>query len=461
MNLRSRLAIVAAKLTSKLIRLCHMGSGMSLPGAVASRIDPHILSVLSAMVREKIIVVTGTNGKTTVNSLLRQALLHEGKSVVSNETGANMPNGIVSAFVLHADCLGRFRADFACIEVDEIAASSVLGQLRPDCIMVTNIFRDQLDRFGEIDILTEKLCQAISQVPKAVLTINCDDPLLGALARRCPNPLVTCGVSEPAFHPPADSLVREGVFCPFCGEKLRYDLFHYGHLGLYRCPGCGWRRPQPDYAAVQIRLGTPQSRFQIRTSSRTVPLRVRLEAPYNLYNTLSAYAALQSAGAPTDGFAAASKHFRYENGREEIFFIHKTRVQLYLVKNPVGFQQKLALLAKDPAAKDLLFVINDTPLDGQDISWLWDVDFGCLAASRAALIVTSGSRRLDMALRLKYENIACSEEKSLRTAVFRLTRRKTGRLYILTNYSGLYPIHHMLHTWPHPGGGRRKYSLLP
>ncbi len=463
-----------------LIKKLNRGSGVTLPGYVARLIDPQILSVMSGMVREKTIVTMGTNGKTTTNSILYHVLKAEGKTVIINRTGANMLNGIISAFVLATDRKGRLHADYACIEVDEIASVRVLPQLKPDCALLTNISRDQLDRFGEVDITYNKIKTAVLSVPETKLILNCDDILSYSLTQDCQNSYVTYGISEQIFDDISRSEIRESIFCRSCGKKLSYDFFHYGQLGIYHCPNCGLKRPEPDYTAENIVLhdtarpsakpsaGTME-KGQCAAASADYAAQVSLSAgrpvlsdrmysftlgsmeissqarsPYNIYNTLSAYAALCALQAPMKKFKQTIESFDYGNNRESVFTINGARVQLHLAKNPIGFQQKISLVLKDPDPKDVIIQINDTYQDGEDISWLWDVDFQYLANANAATITTNGTRRHDMGLRLKYEDISCSSTTDLRKTVEKLTAEGTKNLYVIVNYSGLYRTNHML-----------------
>lgn len=460
MRFRSKVAIRCAKLTSTLIKKLNRGSGVTFPGYVARLIDPKILSVMSGMVREKTIVTMGTNGKTTTNSILYHALKAGGKTVIINRTGANMLNGIISAFVLATDKKGRLHADYACIEVDEIASVRVLPQLKPDCALLTNISRDQLDRFGEVDITYNKIKTAVLSVPKTKLIINCDDILSYTLTQDCKNPYVTYGISEQIFDDISRSEIRESIFCRSCGKKLSYDFFHYGQLGIYHCPNCGLKRPEPDYTAEHIifhdAAGTDGPENASGQTPHTLSDRVysfdmggihidsSARSPYNVYNTLSAYAALCALQAPMEKFRQTIEGFDYGNNRESIFTINGARVQLHLAKNPIGFQQKISLVLKDPDPKDVIIQINDTYQDGEDISWLWDVDFQYLASANAATITTNGTRRHDMGLRLKYEDIPCSSTTDLRQTVEKLTTDGTKNLYVIVNYSGLYRTNHML-----------------
>lgn len=440
MRLRSKLAIRCAKLTSILIKKLNRGSGVTLPGYVARLIDPKILSVMSGMIREKTIVTMGTNGKTTTNSILYHALHAEGKTVIINRTGANMLNGIISAFVLATDKKGFLHADYACIEVDEIASVRVLPELKPDCMLLTNISRDQLDRFGEVDITYNKIKTAILSVPKTTLIVNCDDILSCTLIKECKNPSVTYGISEQIFDDISRSEIRESIFCRFCGKKLSYDFFHYGQLGIYHCPGCGFERPVPEFTASKITFHDEVYSFEMDNMHIDSGAR----SPYNVYNTLSAYAALCTLKAPLGKFKETIEGFDYGNNRESIFTINGARVQLHLAKNPIGFQQKISLVLKDPKPKDVIIQINDTYQDGEDISWLWDVDFQYLADAHAATITTNGTRRHDMGLRLKYEGIPASSTANMEETVERLTADGTKNLYVIVNYSGLYRTNHML-----------------
>lgn len=441
LNLRRRIAVLCAKGVSSMIRKLGRGNGSVLPGYIAWRIDPGILPAMAAMVKNKIIVVMGTNGKTTTNSMICHVLRAEGKQVLINRTGANMRNGIIAAFLLAADYKGRLDVDYACIEVDEFAAAQVLPELQPDCILLTNLFRDQIDRFGEIDIVRERIREAVAKVPEAELVVNCDDPLSYAMAAGCGRSLTAYGIDQQVFDDISSPKVRESTFCPSCGRKMEYVFFHYGQLGIYRCPHCGWKRPLPDYKAERIEYRGGRYRFGL--DGMTIDSRAK--APYNVYNTLSAYAAIKAVNAPSDGFQAAVESFDYENRREETFFMHGARVSLCLAKNPVGFQQKISLICKDASSKDILVQINDAAQDGKDISWLWDVDFQYFNAAQAATVSVAGTRRLDMALRLRYDDIVCDLVENMECAVRRLAQNGTGNLYLIVNYSGLQAANRMLH----------------
>ena len=447
---RRILAVRCAKLTGWLIRKLHRGNGASLPGYIAGFLCPEILSSLSGMVREKVIVTMGTNGKTTTNRLLCHALEAQGKKVLCNRTGANMRGGILSAFIQAAGPDGRLDADYACIEVDEMEAVHLFPQLKPDCVVLTNISRDQLDRYGEVDTIRDKIKAALLLTPKAVLAVNCDDHLSYSLLFECPNPAFTYGIDQEIFDAtPLNPGSRESIFCSLCGNKLDYSLIHYGHLGIYRCPACGFSRPLPEFTVSQItRKASPEGisySFIIEGKGLgEIFADTSTDAPYNVYNTLSACAALCILDAPREHLEEALRSFDYGNGRENTFYIGNARIRLHLAKNPVGFQQKLSLLLKDPAPKDIIFQINDKAQDGKDVSYLWDIDFQCLAAASPASITLVGSRCHDLGLRLKYENIPCCFGDNIEETLRSHIRQGTGNLYVIVNYSGLSDANRVL-----------------
>lgn len=433
------LAVYLAKLTSVFIRLLRMGDGVTLPGRTARIIDPDILSDMSSMLQGKIIAVMGTNGKTTTNSIIRHVLSAEYHDVISNYTGANMLNGIISAFVLAADWRGHLSANYACIEVDENASVSVLPQLKPDSIVVTNLSRDQLDRYGEVDIVRNKLKTAISSVPNANLILNGDDVTSYTLANECSNTVTTYGINEQIFHSSANAEIRESIFCRTCGIKLIYDTFYYGQLGIWHCPNCGAARPEPVHCASGIKLQNETYSFYVDQ----IYVQTRARAPYNVYNALAAYSALCSIHAEQK-FAQVIQKFDFGNNREMIFTLYGSRVQLHLAKNPAGFQQKISFLLNDPNQKDVIIQINDTAQDGKDISWLWDVDFQYLGEANARSIYICGSRKYDMGLRLKYEDISHKFTSNIEQTIQDLAKNGTGNLYVIVNYSGLYQLKHIL-----------------
>ena len=437
MSIRSMLAVNAAKITGFVCRKLGR-QGVTWAGKIALRLYPDILRELSSQVREKIIVVCGTNGKTTTNNMLCAALEAEGKKVVCNHTGSNMLNGVVAAFVLAAGPTGRIDADYACIEVDEASTRHVFPPMKPDYMVLTNLFRDQLDRYGEIDITMNILEEMIRKVPGMKLIVNGDDALSAYLAMDSGNPWVSYGVGEPVVETGLHE-IREGRFCKRCGERLSYRFYHFSQLGDYTCPGCGFSRPKADFNAEDVEVSD-----HIAFTVEGRRLTAGYKGFYNVYNILAAYAGIRTAGLAGAHFAEMLEGFHPENGRMEQFHINGTDVVLNLAKNPAGFNQNIAAVMQDRKPKDLIILINDKAQDGRDISWLWDVDFDLLSDETVKSITVSGLRCQDMRLRLKYVDIPSELVENVETAIERKTREGTGNLYVLVNYTGLFGTRNIL-----------------
>ena len=443
MGLRVRFAVWASNLTAAVTRKLG-GQGLTLSGNVAELLCPHILEELSAQVREKVIVVCGTNGKTTTTNMIAAALAAEGKKVICNHTGANMPNGIASAFVQAADYRGQIDADIAVLEVDEGYARAIFPQVKPSLMVLTNLFRDQLDRYGEIDITMDLLEKAIRSAEGLQILANGDDVLSTYLAMDSGKPYKTYGISQPV-QAGAVNEIREGQFCKRCGTKLEYAFYHFSQLGDYRCPGCGLKRPALTFDAQRVDLRDPMS-FDAVYEGQAEHLSTSYRGFYNLYNILSAYGVVRLCGLSGEHFEEMLHSFHPENGRMEPFLVQGTRVTLNLAKNPAGFNQNIATLLQDESPKDLIIAIHDKEQDGRDISWLWDVDFDALAAESVRSIRVTGIRALDMCLRLKYVDIPSQVVPDMETAIREVTEggQGTGNLYVLVNYSALYGTHSIL-----------------
>ena len=453
MHLRTLLAVAAAKAA---LKACHLTGrpGSSLPGRAALKIDPHIIAPLAEQVRRGIIVTCGTNGKTTTNNLLCSALEAQGFCVVSNRLGANMMEGVAAALATAASPLGNLHADYVCLEIDEASSVHVLQYLKPDYMILTNLFRDQLDRYGEIDLTMKALEKAIRLVPSMTLVINGDDPLTAFLAKKSGHRVVSFGVSEQTTpevdsSPGVDSSreVREGRFCENCGAPLQYDFYHFSQLGIYRCPSCGFGRPAIDYNASCVRL-SPELFFDV-IESGAAP--VRISAPltgfYNVYNILAVYSVLRELSLPVGKLEEVLHDFKPQFGRGESFHVGEgahQRILLNLAKNPAGFNQNISAMLQDRSPKDLVIVINDNAQDGRDVSWLWDVDFDRLADDTIRSITVSGLRALDMQLRLKYVEIRSDLASSVEEAIDRRLADGCDNLYVLVNYTALFETHKYL-----------------
>ena len=437
MRIRTIAAVCAARFAGFACR--KMGrQGVTWAGKIALKISPHILEELAGQEREKIFVVCGTNGKTTTNNMLCAALEAEGKKVVCNHTGSNMLNGVVAAFVLASGLNGKLDADYACIEVDEASTRHVFPEIKPDYMVMTNLFRDQLDRYGEIDITMNILEEMIRKVPKMKVIVNGDDALSAYLAMDSGNPYVTYGISRPVMKNETNE-IREGRFCKRCGEKLSYSFYHYSQLGDYKCPKCGFARPDLDYDATDVKVDD-----QISFCIEGKHIVANYKGFYNVYNILAAYAGVRTAGFSGEHFGDMLKKFNPENGRMEQFRIKGTGVTLNLAKNPAGFNQNISAVMQDKNPKDIIIAINDNAQDGTDISWLWDVDFDRLKDESIKSITVSGIRCQDMRLRMKYVDIPSFLEADVEKAIRNRVGDGVGNLYVLVNYTALFSTRNIL-----------------
>ncbi|MBQ9064332.1 MAG: DUF1727 domain-containing protein [Blautia sp.] len=437
MGIRCTAAVLAAKATGFFCRLTGK-QGVTLAGKVALAVCPDILPQLSGQVRKKIFVTCGTNGKTTTNNMLASAIEAEGYKVVCNHTGSNMLNGVAAAFALSAKWYGKLDADYAVIEVDEASTRYVFPAIHPDYMLMTNLFRDQLDRYGEIDITMNILEEMIRTVPKMKLIINADDALSEFLAEDSGNRFVTYGISRPVIKGTANE-IREGQFCKKCGTRLSYRFYHYSQLGDYSCPKCGFKRPVPKYDGYDVDVSDNIS-FCVENRRLSASYR----GFYNVYNILAAYAAMRTARIPVEHFQKMLDGFHPENGRMEQFNYKDTRIILNLAKNPAGFNQNIASVMQDTSPKDIIIVINDNAQDGRDISWLWDVDFDAFGDSSINSITVSGIRCHDMRLRMKYVDIPALLEKDVETAVRKRAEDGVKNLYVLVNYTALFDTRNIL-----------------
>ena len=439
MGLRNTVAVLAAKIICRACKLAGK-QGVTLAGQVALKIAPGILRNLAGQVRKTIFVTCGTNGKTTTNNLLCSALEAEGRKVVCNRTGSNMLNGVVAAFVLQATWMGKLDADCACIEIDEASAVHVFAHFKPNYMILTNLSRDQLDRYGEIDITMNILQKAIRMAPDMKIIVNGDDPLSFYLIKNSGNPFITFGIGQPSLPEQASGTeIREGRFCKVCGAELTYHFYHFAQLGDYECLQCGFKRPVLDFYAQNVDtadgLSFEVNGFYIHASYRGF---------YNIYNILAAYAAARTAGFPLLHYQKVLADYHPQNGRMEQFLIQNTQVILNLAKNPAGFNQNIAAVMEDKQPKDIIILINDNSADGTDVSWLWDVDFDRLADTNAASVSVSGIRCRDMQLRLKYVDIPSDLQPDIEKAIREKVESGTGNLYVLVNYTGLYHTHVIL-----------------
>ncbi|MDY4976612.1 MAG: MurT ligase domain-containing protein [Clostridia bacterium] len=437
MNLLLRLfCIWFTKITIFFCRLVGH-NGTNLAGKIVVRIYPKILTDLSRQVREKIIVVCGTNGKTTTNNLIDKLLTDKGNKVVCNRLGANMTEGVIVAFIRETNWLGKLDADYASLEIDEGYAQRLFRYFEPDLLIINNLFRDQLDRYGEIDLTMEMLNRALEQLSHTTLLLNADDPLCAQFAKRFSLQAVFYGITQDLGI--SCNETKEGRFCPFCGKELDYEYYHYSQLGNYRCPQCSFQRPEPDFTADHISFDKGLS-FCVNGQAITLNYR----GLYNIYNVLAAYAVISLCGLSTQDVGEILATYRPQIGRMEEFSFPQKKVVLNLSKNPAGFNQGISTVQLDGSRKDVIIAINDNIQDGKDVSWLWDVDFEKLQ-NNIRHITTCGIRRHDMLIRLKYADFQnISTLSSMKEAVLDALESDSEIVYVLVNYSALFPTHAVL-----------------
>ena len=442
------LAVVLARLAFSLSRLLGRGKGSSLPGMVALRICPGALKTLAGRVRRGVIVVTGTNGKTTTNNMIARIIAGAGYRVAANLEGANLIPGVTAALIKKASLSGRLDCDYACLEVDEAAFPAVCAQVRPDLVVVTNFFRDQLDRYGELDSTIKYIRSALEKLPSGKLALNADDPLVAQLQTAgADKQVVFYGFGEKAVRRLNGERegVKEARFCPFCGSPLVYDYYQYGQLGNYRCPRCAFARPRAGVEAVRIRMAGNSSCLVVTPDGPPVPLTLPVSGLYNLYNSLAAISAGLLIGVEVKEAAGALQDYTPATGRMERYSYLGKAILLNLVKNPAGFNESLTILREAESRFDVFIAINDNAADGRDVSWLWDVDFEILQDCRRQVncFVCSGTRAAEMGVRLKYAGVPADQitvEADLDAAVDRILSAPGHAAYVLATYTALWPV---------------------
>lgn len=449
LQLRVMLAILVAKLVVWLVRFLGRGKGSSLPGMVALKICPGILGVLARQPRLGVVMVTGTNGKTTTNNMIARVVTEAGYRVVVNAEGANLITGVTTAFVKAASYLGQVDCDYALLEVDEGSFPRVTRQVRPAIVVVTNFFRDQLDRYGELDKTISLIRNALLQLPDTRLVLNADDPLVAQLAASTGLKTTFFGQGEHERVTTTATATREGRFCPRCCCELDYAYYHYSQLGTYRCPGCGFSRPPAQVEGLEASAAEGGITCHLRYPAGSRSLAIPVPGLYNLYNGLAAFTVSLLLDLEPDRIIRALEGYTPATGRMERFRYRDKPVLLNLVKNPTGFNEGLNTLLALKGPVDVLIAINDNDADGRDISWLWDVDFEVLEERHHRLhsLVCTGQRGEEMAVRLKYAGVPVDKivvKSSMSEAVKHILNSSGTSVYLLATYTALWPLERIL-----------------
>lgn len=403
----------------------------SAPGKYAMKLCPDALKMLSSQVSYEIICVLGTNGKTTTNNMIDSILSHNKFKTVCNRVGANMLDGVATAFLEKANLFGKLKADYAVLEIDEASAKLVFDHFSPDIIVVTNLFRDQMDRYGEIEQTLAQLKMAIDKAPDALLVLNADDPMSSYFTKATGNRAVTFGITEEVAQPLSET--KEGRKCPLCSQELQYRFYHYNQLGDFYCSGCDFKRPDPDFRATNI-VCEPKIRFTLN-QAQTVD--ADIYGFYNIYNMLATISVMELLEPGCEEYTKLFTGYVPQTARMEAFQFEKP-VILNLAKNPAGFNQAIATLLSDPRKKAVVVGINDMPSDGCDISWIYDVNFEALTDCTA--YGASGKRCYDTALRLYYADVCENPSVNPDPIPLALDFLKTDCevVYVLVNYTLIF-----------------------
>jgi UDP-N-acetylmuramyl tripeptide synthase len=439
-----------ARLVRSLTRLLGRGGGTTLPGRLLLAVSPSALDRMRGELDDGAAVVSATNGKTTTAAMVAAILERSGEQVVHNRAGSNMGWGVATALLdarRGAGQLGLF-------EVDEAWLPAVADATHPRLVLLSNLFRDQLDRYGELESLAEGWAELVAeQTGAARFVLNADDPLIADLGRGREG-VVYYGVSDDTQALPELQHAADSKHCRNCGTAYVYDAVYLGHLGRYHCPGCGRERPQPAVDAQRVTLeGMRGASVTIRTPAGTIDVALPLPGLYNVYNAVAATALALELGASLDDVRGALEGFGAAFGRVETIVVPTAAgggarpVSILLVKNPAGANEVLRTLTLEPERIDLWIALNDRIADGRDVSWVWDADFELLAAS-VRRVTCAGTRAAEMALRLKDAGIDAEPlvERDLGASLdAAVAAGEPGRpLYALPTYTALIDLRDLL-----------------
>jgi UDP-N-acetylmuramyl tripeptide synthase len=407
--IRKTTAVWAGKATGILSRITRRGGGTTLPGDIARAIDPRILTKLSQDLVKGSIVITGTNGKTTTARLVSWLLEGAGNVVVANRAGANLIFGATAAAVNQAGRDGKLKADWGVFEIDEASLPKAVEELQPKATIVLNLFRDQLDRYGELETIAKKIEKALSALPEgATAILNADDPRVAEIGLGLPNKPRWFGLDDTSIAARELPHAADARTCPRCGASLKFDAVYVGHDGVYSCPNGDFARPQPDITATSITLDGFDS---LAATIAGAKIEMPLGGLYNCYNVLAAFAAVQTVGLKPDYIAERLRSFQAAFGRQERIEFRGRRLILVLSKNPAGFNETVRTAVELANGRNFVIGLNDRKADGTDVSWIWDVDFEMLK-DKAQVVIPAGVRAHDLAVRFKYAGIKAEEPQT-------------------------------------------------
>jgi len=438
-----RLARSLARLVRAASRRSGRSGGTTAPGRLLLRLAPDAQRRMARQLEAGSMLVSATNGKTTTAAMIAACLERDGRPVVHNRAGSNMSWGVATALL---DAGGE-PGQLGLFEVDEAWLPSVADQVEPRLLLLLNLFRDQLDRYGELELLADRWAELVARLDgHARFVLNADDPLVADLGRGRES-VTYFGVEDDSQALPGMQHAADSKHCRNCGAAYAYDAIYLGHLGRYRCPNCGRERPAPQVAATSVRLdGMRGSQVELRTRQGEIELALPLPGLYNVYNAVAAVATALELGVPADTVREALEGFGGAFGRVETIPMNGRSVSILLVKNPAGANEVLRTLTLEEGRLDLWLALNDRIADGRDVSWIWDADFEVLNG-RVRRATCTGTRAEEMALRLKYAGIEAELavdrdlERSLDAAV---AGADGERVYALPTYTALLELRDLL-----------------
>ena len=443
MRIRSYFGLWLGRATKFALRISGR-SGTSLPGLVAGKLAPHLLQDLMTQLTD-CVMVTGTNGKTTTTALL-YAFLSEDTKWLTNRGGANLHQGLLATMLGASTLSGKLLVKKAVLEVDEATLPKITAFFHPTAILVTNVLRDQLDRYGEVDQTLRLLSEGTSY-PGTALVTNGDDPLAMSLGIHRSELTYYYGFTHSPEVTTTRADVRDGAFCLLCGQELVYDYFIYGQVGSYHCPNGHFQRPVPDFGGqydgitgqllVEEFKSRPNPVFAIQSPVRGI---------FNQYNLLAAISIARVLGISPSKIQKGIVNYEAPTGRFQVFQGTPSRI-LALVKNPTGANSVLRAIEEDENDKVVCFIINDDDADGRDVSWLWDINIEeFFPRSVCKSWICAGTRSLDMALRLAYAGVDRNSIKVVEklSQLVDATSVNVHTVYLLSTYTALYPLNEIL-----------------
>lgn len=435
MSIRSSFAAAAGKSSYWLLHNFFHG-GSSLPGKITVALDPNILRAFGK--DYDVVIVTGTNGKTLTTALSVKVLKEGFDNVVTNPTGSNMEQGIVTTFITAKK--SKNGKTIAVLEVDEANVIKVTKHITPIAFVFTNLFRDQMDRYGELYTTYQKILDGVANAPKATIIANGDAMIFNS--QTLPNPIIYYGFNHlPAvdIKAPANT---DSVLCPKCNHILHYGFITYGNLGDYFCPNCGFKRPELTNQVTRLTELTPtSSSFEIDGK----PYSIQIGGTYNIYNALAAYTLGRFLDISTDQIKNAFENDSRVFGRQEVIQVGDKQVTLILVKNPVGLNQVIDMILSDKDAFSFVGLLNANYADGIDTSWIWDGNFEKLKKHDIPQFITGGERYKDITFRLKVAGVDnLIIEPELKDVVQRITELPTKKVYVLATYTAVLQLRKQL-----------------